>query len=441
MDYASADSSSESAASRAAADQADSIYKRIAIRFVPLLFACYVTAYLDRVNVGFAKLQMLSDLQFSEAVFGLGAGMFFLGYFFFEVPSNLLLHKLGARRWIARIMITWSVLSMCTAWVTTPTQFYILRFFLGIAEAGFYPGILLYLTYWFPSHRRGRIVALITAGNPVSGLLGGPLSGYLMASMGGTLAMYGWQWLFILEALPGIVLGLIVLKHLDDRVEDARWLSADERALVRRDIEKDNTVRTHGSIGAAFRSPRVWVLALILFCIISGSYALSFWQPTIIKGLGVADITVIGLISAIPYTVALVSMILISRSADRRRERRWHVIGPVLFAACGLLLCATMSASPVLSVLGLTMVAMGVVSALPMFWALPTAFLGGAGAAAGIALINSTANLAGFVSPTVIGWLKQQTGSLSSGLYLVAGTLTLGAILVWAFIPAKLVNR
>lgn len=425
----------------ATADQADSIYKRVALRFVPLLFACYVMAYLDRVNVGFAKLQMLNDLRFSEAVFGLGAGMFFVGYFFFEVPSNLMLHKVGARRWIARIMITWSILSMCTAWVTTPTQFYVLRFLLGIAEAGFYPGILLYLTYWFPSHRRGRIVALITAGNPVSGLLGGPLSGYLMSSMAGVSSMYGWQWMFILEAIPGILLGLVVLRHLDDRVEDARWLSASEKALIRHDIEKDNVVRTHGSVGAAFRSIKVWTLALILFCIISGSYALSFWQPTIIRGLGVTDVTTIGLISAIPYSAALVAMILVSRSADRHRERRWHVIMPALFAACGFLLCATMNGNAVLSVLGLTMVAMGVVSALPMFWALPTAFLGGAGAAAGIALINSTANLAGFVSPTVIGWLKVQTGSLSSGLYMVAGTLTLAALLVWLLIPAKLVNR
>lgn len=426
---------------RIAVDKSDQVYKRVVLRFVPLLFACYVIAYLDRVNVGFAKLQMLNDLRFSEATFGLGAGIFFLGYFIFEVPSNLLLHKLGARRWIARIMITWSILSMCTAWVTTPQQFYVLRFLLGIAEAGFYPGILFYLTYWFPSHRRGRIVALITAGNPVSGLLGGPLSGYIMASTGGMLSMFGWQWLFILESLPGIVLGLMVLRHLDDRVEHARWLSADERELIRQDIADDDKERTHGSVGDAFRSPRVWMLALILFCIICGSYVLSFWQPTIIKSLGVSNVKVIGLISAIPYTAALISMILVSRSADRHRERRWHVIGPALFAACGFLLCATETGAPVLSVIGLTMVAMGIVSALPMFWALPTAFLGGTGAAAGIALINSTANLAGFVSPTIIGWLKVQTGTLSSGLYLVAGTLTLAAVLVWAFVPARIVNR
>jgi len=423
------------------ADSADAVYKRIALRFIPLLFICYVMAYLDRVNVGFAKLQMVSDLQFSEAIYGLGAGVFFVGYFLFEVPSNLLLHKLGARRWIARIMISWSLLSMCTAWVSTPFQLYIVRFFLGVAEAGFYPGMLLYLTYWFPSHRRGRMVALLTAGNPVSGMLGGPLSGYIMTSMAGVLGMYGWQWLFILEAIPGILLGVIVFRHLNDRVADAAWLSQEERAIVQREIDLDDNVKTHGSVSAVFKSGRVWLLALILFCIIMGSYALSFWQPTIIKGTGITDPTLIGVLTVIPYTAALISMILMGRSADKRRERRWHVIIPALFAACGFVLCANMAHSSVMSVVGLTMVAMGIVSALPMFWALPTSFLGGAGAAAGIALINSTANLAGFVSPTVIGWLKGMTGTLSSGLYLVAGTLTLAAFLVWAFIPARLVNR
>ncbi|WP_232511641.1 MFS transporter [Herbaspirillum sp. meg3] len=423
------------------AGAADSVYARIALRFLPLLFVCYVMAYLDRVNVGFAKLQMLNDLQLSETVYGLGAGVFFLGYFIFEVPSNLLLHKIGARRWIARIMITWSILSMCTAWVSTPLQLYVVRFLLGIAEAGFYPGMLLYLTYWFPAHRRGRMVALLTAGNPVSGMLGGPLSGFLMTSMAGVGGMYGWQWLFILEALPGILLGIVVFRHLNDRVADAGWLSAEERAMVQRDIDMDNTSRTHASIGATFKSGRVWLLALILFCIIMGSYALSFWQPTIIKGTGITNPTLIGILTIIPYTAALLSMILMGRSADKHRERRWHVIVPALFAACGFVVCANTAHSAVLSVVGLTMVAMGVVSALPMFWALPTSFLGGAGAAAGIALINSTANLAGFISPTVIGALKSMTGTLSSGLYLVAGTLTLAALLIWAFIPARLVNR
>ena len=429
------------AAGASVTESADAVYTRIAWRFLPLLLACYVVAYLDRVNVGFAKLQMLNDLQFSETVYGLGAGMFFIGYFFFEVPSNLLLHKLGARRWIARIMITWAVLSMCTAWVSTPMHFYLLRFLLGIAEAGFYPGMLLYLTYWFPSHRRGRMVALLSAGNPVSGILGGPLSGYIMTATAGIAGMHGWQWLFILEALPGILLGVMVCRRLNDKVAHATWLSAEDRARVQFDLDMEGKTRTHGSVSQVFCSARVWLLSLILFGIIMGSYALSFWQPTIIKGTGIKSPALIGLMTMIPYTAALIGMLLIGRSADKRCERRWHVVVPTLFAACGFVLCANVGGSSVLSMLGLTMAAVGIISALPMFWALPTSFLGGVGAAAGIALINSTANLAGFVSPTVIGWLKGQTGTLSSGLYLVAGSLTLSAFLVWAFIPARVVNR
>jgi len=259
-----------------------------------------------------------------------------------------------------------------------------------------------------------------------------------MAGVGG---MAGWQWLFILEAFPGIVLGFIVLRRLDDRVADAVWMSAADRQLVEQDIAADMGVTTHGSVKDVFTSGRVWLLALILFGIIMGSYALSFWQPTIIKGTGIKEPLLIGFLSMIPYTAALIAMILTGRNADRRRERRWHVSGPALFAACGFVLCANTAGSSLLSMVGLTMVAAGVVSALPMFWALPTSFLSGAGAAAGIALINSLANLAGFISPAIIGWLKAYTGTLASGLYLVAGTLTMSALLVLFFIPAKLVNR
>jgi MFS family permease len=398
-------------------------------------------AYLDRVNVGFAKLQMLNDLHFSDAIYGLGAGLFFVGYFFFEVPSNLLLHRLGARRWIARIMITWAILSMATAWVTTPVTFYAVRFLLGIAEAGFFPGMILYLTYWFPAHRRGRMTAVLMAGNPVSGIIGGPLSGYIMHAMGGVHGMSGWQWLFIIEGLPAVLLGILVYVHLDDRVANAKWLSDPEKAVIRREISEDSMVHTHTSVKSIFLSGRVWLLCLILFSIIMGSYALGFWQPTIIRNSGVKDPLVVGLLTAIPYSCALLAMIGVSRSADMRRERRWHVAAPALFAAVGFAICALNVNSLLPSMIGLTMVAMGVVSALPMFWALPTSFLGGAGAAAGIALINSTANLAGFVSPTVIGWLTTETHSLASGLLLVTGTLTLAAVLILTFIPARLVNR
>lgn len=423
------------------AAQADATFRRAAWRFMPLLFICYVVAYLDRVNVGFAKLQMLNDLRFSDAVYGWGAGLFFVGYFIFEIPSNLLLHRVGARRWIARIMVTWGLLSLATAWVTTPMTFYVVRFLLGVAESGFYPGMILYLTYWFPSHRRGKMMAVLTAGNPVSGMIGGPLSGYLMQTLAGVAGYAGWQWLFIIEALPALVLGLVVFGVLDDRVQDVRWLSDQQKSLIAREIGADAAKHTHGSIADTFTSKSVWLLCLILFGIIMGSYALGFWQPTIIKGTGINDPRTVGLLTVIPYTCALIAMILVGHHADATRERRWHVSAPALVAAAGFCICALSEGRIVPSMIGLSLVAAGIISALPMFWALPTAFLGGRGAAAGIALINSTGNLAGFVSPSVIGWLKDETHSLNSGLYLVAGSLTLSAILVLAFVPARLVNR
>ncbi|WP_245965143.1 MFS transporter [Trinickia dinghuensis] len=419
----------------------DLLFRRVAWRFMPLLFLGYVVAYLDRVNIGFAKLQMLGSLHFSNAAYGLGAGLFFIGYFLFEVPSNLLLHRFGARRWIARIMVTWALLSMVTAWVTTPLMFYVVRFLLGVAEAGFFPGMILYLTYWFPAHRRGKMVALLMAGIPVSGLLGGPLSGFLMRAFDGTWGFGGWQWLFIVEALPSITLGIAIYFGLDDRVADAKWLSDDEKALIQREIDADDSVRTHGSVRAVFGSARVWLLCLILFGVVMGSYAIGFWQPTIIRSTGIDDPLEIGLLTMIPYSFALVSMIAVGRHADRTRERRWHTVVPALVAASGFSLCALGGNSSVLSMIGLTLAVSGVVTTLPMFWALPTAFLGGTGAAAGIALINCTGNLAGFISPTVIGWLKSYTHTLASGLVLTAGTLTLSAVLILTFIPACLANR
>jgi cyanate permease len=285
------------------------------------------------------------------------------------------------------------------------------------------------------------MMALLMAGNPVSGIIGGPVSGFIMTACAGAFGMTGWQWLFIIEALPAIVLGVIVYFYLDDRVTDAKWLNEEEKAIIARDIDEDNAVRTHSSIKAMFKSPRVWLLCLILFSIVVGSYAVGFWLPTIIRNSGVSSTMIIGLLTMIPYTIALISMLLVSRNADRMRERRWHVVVPTLIAATGFCIIAFFNNQLIPAMIGLTLATAGVISALPMFWALPTSFLGGTAAAAGIALINSTGNLAGFVSPTLIGWLKTQSGSLTSGLFLVAGTMTLAAILVLAFIPAKVVNR
>lgn len=425
----------------ATAPGVNATFRKVTLRVLPLLFLCYLVAYLDRVNVSFAKLSMLTDLNFSSAVYGLGAGMFFIGYFLFEIPSNMILHKVGARRWIARIMITWGLLSALMAWVETPTAFYVLRFLLGMAEAGFYPGVLLYLTLWFPAARRGRITALFMAGNPVSGIVGGPLSGFIMHAFAGFLGFTGWQWLFLVEALPALILGVVVLFYLDDSVDKAKWLSAEEKTVLSQAIESDASAKTHLSASSVFRSGRVWLLCLVYFGISIGSNTFGFWQPTIIKDAGVANPLFIGLLTTLPYIAALVCMLLAGRSADRMRERRWHVVLPILLAAIGFLICALCKDQIVASMFGLILVAIGIICAIPMFWALPTSFLGGAGAAAGIALINCTGNLGGFVSPVIMGWLTATTQSLTSGLYLVTGWLILTGALVIIFVPAKVVNR
>ncbi len=432
---------SQAVSGRAAASTEVLPYSKIAWRIMPILFIGYIVAYLDRVNVGFAKLQMMNDLHFSSATYGLGAGIFFISYFFCEVPSNLILHKVGARVWICRVLVVWGVVSACTALVRTPLEFYIVRFLLGIAEAGFFPGIVLYLTYWFPSHHRAKMVALLMAGNPASGIVGGPLSGYILHSFSGVHGFTGWQWLFVIEALPAVILGIGILFYLDSHVKDAKWLSPEEKAIVTADIEAEAKVKTHLSLGSVFTSARTWLMCAILFGIVMGSYAIGFWQPTIIRQTGVSNPFYIGLLTALPYTLALISMLLTGRHADKMRERRWHVVVPNLVAAVGFALCTQAGSSTVIAMAGLIMAVVGVVTALPMFWSLPTSFLGGVAAAAGIAFVNCTGNLAGFFSPAIIGALKDYTGSLNSGLFLVSVCLLASAGLILAFVPAKLVNR
>jgi D-galactonate transporter len=419
----------------------DSLYSKIAWRILPIMLLAYIVAYIDRVNVGFAKLQMLSDLKFSESVYGLGAGIFFLGYFLFEVPSNLILHKVGARVWICRVLVTWGIISGCTALVHTPGQFYTMRLLLGIAESGFFPGMILYITYWFPSHRRARIVAILLAGSAISGIIGGPVSGYIMRFFAGRHGVAGWQWLFILEAIPAVILGIIVLFTFDDRVVNARWLSAEEKGIVAAEIDEEATAKTHQTILSVFTSPRILLMASIYFGIEMGSYAIGFWLPTIIRETGVSDPFQIGLRTMIPYSFALISMILVGRHSDRTRERRWHVAGPCLVAAIGFALCTQGSNSAALAAIGMNLAVVGVVTSVPMFWSLPTSFLGGAAAAAGIALVNCTGNLGGFFSPAIIGFLKTHTGTLNSGLFVIAVCMLASAILILMLVPAKLVNR
>lgn len=415
-------------------------YRKIAIRIIPILMICYVVAYLDRVNVGFAKLQMAEDLGFSETVYGLGAGLFFIGYFFFEVPSNMLLHKVGARIWIARILITWGLLSGVFAFVQSEWQFYSLRFLLGVAEAGFYPGVILYITYWFPSHRRGKMFAVFQAGSPIAGIFGNPLSGWIMDAFHSSDGWHGWQWMFVLEAIPAVVLGVIVLLYLDNSVKGAKWLSEKEKALVMKDIDADyaKTSADHSFI-SLIKNPMVWVMAIIYFCFVMGQYGLTLWMPTLIKASGVTNNLTIGLLGAIPFICAIIAMVIFSRSADKHRERRWHLVIPALIGAVGFVVAATASSTTV-SIIFLSLAAAGVLSCAPLFWSLPTAILSGAAAAAGIAIINSIANLAGFASPSMIGILRDLTHSSAIGMYALAGFLVLGAAIVLA-LPADKVNR
>jgi D-galactonate transporter len=419
----------------------DSLYSRIAWRIMPILFTCYIVAYVDRVNVGFAKLQMMGDLKFSDGVYGLGAGIFFLGYFLFEVPSNLILHKVGARVWICRLLVTWGIISGCTALVRTPWQFYTIRCLLGVAESGFFPGMILYLTYWFPSHRRGKMVAVLMAGSAVSGIVGGPISGFILHHFSGRQSVAGWQWLFILEAIPAVVLGVFVFFCLNDRTVNAKWLSPEEKAVVAAEIGEEAGVKTHHTILSVFTSSRVWLMGTIFFGMEMGSYAVGFWQPTILRQTGVKDAFDIGLLTMVPYSLALIAMILVGRHSDKMRERRWHVIVPCTVAALGFALCTQAGSSTMIAMIGLTLAVVGVVTALPMFWALPTSFLGGAAAAAGIALVNCTGNLGGFFSPAIIGYLKDYTGTLNSGLFLVSGCMLTSALLIVLLVPARLVNR
>ena len=404
-------------------------YAKVTLRLLPFLFICYVAAYLDRVNVGFAKLQMLSDLKFSESVYGLGAGIFFIGYFVFEVPSNILLHRLGARVWISRIMVTWALVSAASLFVKTPASFYALRFLLGVAEAGFFPGIVLYLTYWYPSARRGRMNALFMIGIPVAGVLGGPLSGWIMQAFNGVRGLSNWQWLFLLEALPSLVLGIVTLFVLPNGIRAASWLDERQKQLLEDNIARDGHAHAEASLRSIVSNGLVWRLAAIYFCCMMGLYGVSFYLPTLIKAAGVKDALNVGLLTAVPYAVAIVSMILVARSSDRRNERRWHLAIAGVAAAAGFYASTLHTGNLALVLFSLSLGTAGVLSMMPVFWTYPGSVLTGTAAAAGIAMINSIGNLAGFVSPSIIGWTKDVTHSTNAGLVIVAAALLVGAAL------------
>lgn len=402
--------------------------RKINWRIVPFIMLLYFIAYIDRVNLGFASLTMNKDLGFSASILGFGAGIFFWGYFLFEVPSNIVLHKVGARLWIARVMVTWGIISGAMAFVQGPTSFYVVRFLLGAAEAGFFPGIILYLSYWFPARHRAGVTALFMAAAPLSTALGSPISAAFL-QMHGFMGMAGWQWLFIAEAIPALVLGVVVFFYMTDKPEQAKWLKEDERAWLIRAMREDAS-RTAGakhSLLSGLANPRVLALALIYFGTSAGLYTLGIWAPQLIRHLGVSSMTV-GFLNAIPPIVSVIAMVLWSRHSDRTGERTWHVVLACLAAATGLVVAA--GASSIVGLISaLTLVNIGISSAKPPLWSMPTTFLSGAAAATGIATINSIGNLGGFAGPAMIGWVKDHTGSFSGGLYFVAGLLVLSAVL------------
>jgi D-galactonate transporter len=418
----------------------DAVYAKVTLRLLPFLFLCYVAAYLDRVNVGFAKLQMLNDLKFSETIYGLGAGIFFIGYFFFEVPSNIIMHRVGARVWIGRIMITWAVLSAATMYVSSPLMFYGLRFLLGVAEAGFFPGIVLYLTYWYPAARRSRMNALFMIGIPIAGVVGGPMSGWILNAFAGTHGLAGWQWLFLLEAIPSLLLGAMTLFYLPNSIRAAAWLNDGEKQILERNIAVESHGKADHSLAQVFGNGRVWLMAAIYFCCMMGLYGISFYLPTLIKAAGVKDPLDVGLLTAIPYGCAVVAMLLNARSADRMRERRWHFAIASALGGLGLFLSTVYGANVALAMAALSLGTAGMLATMPVFWTYPSALLSGTAAAAGIAMINSVGNLAGFVSPSIIGWLKDVTHSTNAGMYLVSAALVAGALMA-LLQPRELVNR
>lgn len=390
------------------------------------MLVCYMLAYLDRVNISFAKLQMQHDLGMSDAVYGLGAGIFFLGYMALEVPSNLLLERVGARKTISRIMILWGLTSACMLFVHDATSFYVLRFLLGTFEAGFAPGMILYLTFWFPDARRARVMSIVLMAGPVAGIAGGPLSAWVMTSLQGVHGLAGWQWLFLVEGLPCVVLGGLALWCLDDSPRDARWLSERDRAALLKEVQAGSTHSKHSALSTALKDPKVYAMAFSYFCLVCGLYTVSFWLPTLLKAAGVTSTVALGWYSALPYLATVISVPFLARRSDRRRERRWHSAIPAALGAVGLLLASALADRLAGLLLFLTLATIGIYTAYVVFWSIPTAYLRGTAAAGGIAMINSIGLLGGFVSPSLIGWLKAETGTLQSGLLAMALMLLAG---------------
>ena len=427
-------------AASATRSEEDVVYAKIIWRIIPIILLAYILAFLDRINVGYTQLQMKQDLGFSDAVYGLGAGLFFITYLLFEVPSNLLLEKIGARLTFLRIMVLWGLCSAAMMFVSQPWQFYTLRLLLGMFEAGFFPGVILYLTYWFPSHRRGRVTGLFLFGMPITGVIGGPLSGLIMSGMDGVAGFHGWQWVFLLEGLPTVLVGILIYVMLPNKPSEAKWLNDREKTLVRTVIEADRAGQTsshHGKLSAALADPRTWVLAFIYFTCAAAVYTMTFWLPTMVKLLGVTDIVQIGWYTVIPYAFGALGIILLSLSSDHFRERRWHVAGTMILGAIALYLTTFLGDAFWPSIAVLCIAAFLIFGGGVLFWSIPPTYLSAEAAATGIALISSIGILGGFVSPSLIGFMKDWTGSINGGLAFMTVLIITGGVVTLVGVPAK----
>ncbi|MFT0172602.1 MFS transporter [Paraburkholderia mimosarum] len=422
--------STSSSFSAAGADPGRLLFSKIAWRLMPFLFACYLVAQIDRMNVAFAKLEMLDNLGFSEAVYGVGAGVFFIGYFLFEVPSNLLLRRYGAHRWIARIMISWGAVSACMMFVQTPLQFYVMRFLLGVAEAGFFPGVIYYLTDWFTREYRARITAILMTAIAVSGVIVGPISGAILHSMGGHGGIAGWQWLFLLEGVPSVVLGVVTLFWLPPSPARATFLSQGEKQLLAARIAEERTTVDDVPVRSLLLSPRLWIFSALYASYGMSFFGFVFWLPTIIKSSGVKDPLSIGLLSAIPWAVAVIAMFMVAAWVDRRQNPRPALIVLSLLAAIGWVASPAVSGSVPLSLAVLSLAMFGLMASLPVFWNLPIAVWQGGASAIAIAIITSIGNLPGLFSPSIVGWTKTVTGRMDSAMYMFAAASLVGVILL-----------
>ncbi|MEO8735665.1 MAG: MFS transporter [Edaphobacter sp.] len=419
----------------------DRAYGKAAWHIVPLLGVAYAVSYLDRVNVGFAKLQMSQAVGFSETIYGFGAGAFFITYVMCQLPANWMLQRLGARRWIATIMITWGLLSATCLFVSGPKSFLLLRMLLGAAEAGFYPAMIYYLATWFPAHRRAAMLAIFISAIPIAGVIGNPLSGWILDRFDGRAHLGGWQWMFALEAAPAILIAIAILVFLRDSIDRVRWLTEEEKAVLTADLAIDQVEAGPGpgSLRAVLHDSRIYLLSAIYFSIVLSQYAVTFWIPTLLRSAGSNNTIHLGLLGALPFLAAVIAMNIIGRSADRHRERRWHTMAPMLIAIAGLI-AITLVHGVSGTVVALCFVSSGALTATATFWSLPTAFLSGSAAGYGLAVINSIGNLGGFVSPFLIGFILDRTHHSDIAMYALAAAALLGVAGIQR-IPSRLVNR